>query len=134
MHGVWGIPYGHGERMPNPWGDVCEGDPQRCSIRQEPVRETVVEEAAAAQETTGKSKSRTSQRNETKRGCETTGRKSGTAQENETQTGTEETDVVEEVAEAEKEREIKETLETMEAETAMEKSWKHVLCFWQQRG
>ena len=34
----------------------------------------------------------------------------------------EETDVVEEVAEAEKEREIKETLETMEAEAAVEKS------------
>ena len=48
--------------------------------------------------------------------------KAGTAQENETQTGTEETDVVEEVAEAEKEREIKETLETMEAEAAVEKS------------
>ena len=48
--------------------------------------------------------------------------KAETAQENETQTGTEETDVVEEVAEAEKEREIKETLETMEAEAAVEKS------------
>ena len=48
--------------------------------------------------------------------------KAETAQENETQTGTEETDVVEEVAGAEKEREIKETLETMEAEAAVEKS------------
>lgn len=81
----------NGERMPNPWERVWS-DPQRMQHpEQEPVRETVVEEAAAAQE-------------------------------NETQTGTEETDVVEEVAEAEKEREIKETLETMEAETAMEKS------------
>ena len=81
----------NGERMPNPWERVWS-DPQRMQHpEQEPVRETVVEEAAAAQE-------------------------------NETQTGTEETDVVEEVAEAEKEREIKETLETMEAEAAVEKS------------
>ena len=60
--------------------------------------------------------------NETKEVVKPQEEKAGTAQENETQTGTEETDVVEEVAEAEKEREIKETLETMEAEAAVEKS------------
>ena len=51
-------PYAHsmgihmnGERMPNPWERVWS-DPQRMQHpEQEPVRETVVEEAAAAQET-----------------------------------------------------------------------------------
>jgi hypothetical protein len=46
----------NGERMPNPWERVWS-DPQRMQHpEQEPVRETVVEEAAAAQETAEKAK------------------------------------------------------------------------------
>ena len=46
----------NGERMPNPWERVWS-DPQRMQHpEQEPVRETVVEEAAAAQETAEKQK------------------------------------------------------------------------------
>ena len=112
----------NGERMPNPWERVWS-DPQRMQHpEQEPVRETVVEEAAAAQETAEKAKVELRKENETKEVVKAQEEKAETAQENETQTGTEETDVVEEVAEAEKEREIKETLETMEAEAAVEKS------------
>ena len=108
----------NGERMPNPWERVWS-DPQRM---QHPVRETVVEEAAAAQETAEKAKVELRKENETKEVVKPQEEKAETAQENETQTGTEETDVVEEVTEAEKEREIKVTLETMEAEAAVEKS------------
>lgn len=112
----------NGERMPNPWERVWS-DPQRMQHpEQEPVRETVVEEAAAAQETAEKAKVELRKENETKEVVKPQEEKAETAQENETQTGTEETDVVEEVAEVEKEREIKETLETMEAEAAVEKS------------
>ena len=112
----------NGERMPNPWERVWS-DPQRMQHpEQEPVRETVVEEAAAAQETAEKAKVELRKENETKEVVKPQEEKAETAQENETQTGTEETDVVEEVTEAEKEREIKETLETMEAEAAVEKS------------
>ena len=112
----------NGERMPNPWERVWS-DPQRMQHpEQEPVRETVVEEAAAAQETAEKAKVELRKENETKEVVKPQEEKAETAQENETQTVTEETDVVEEVAEAEKEREIKETLETMEAEAAVEKS------------
>ena len=106
----------NGERMPNPWERVWS-DPQRMQHpEQEPVRETVVEEAAE------KAKVELRKENETKEVVKPQEEKAETAQENETQTGTEETDVVEEVTEAEKEREIKETLETMEAEAAVEKS------------
>ena len=77
---------------------------------------------AAAQETAEKAKVELRKENETKEVVKPQEEKAETAQENETQTGTEETDVVEEVTEAEKEREIKETLETMEAEAAVEKS------------
>ena len=51
---------------------------RECSIRsREPVRETVVEEAAAAQETAEKAKVELRKEKRNKRGCETTGRKSG---------------------------------------------------------
>ena len=111
----------NGERMPNPWERVWS-DPQRMQHpEQEPIRETVVEEAAAAQETAEKAKVELRKENETKEVVKPQEEKAETAPESETQTGTEEIDVVEEVAEAEKEREIKETLETMEAEAAVEK-------------
>ena len=59
---------------------------------------------AAAQETAEKAKVELRKENETKEVVKPQEEKAETAQENETQTGTEETDVVEEVAEAEKER------------------------------
>ena len=91
-------------------------------LRYRDLMQKFLKPAQSAQETAEKAKVELRKENETKEVVKPQEEKAETAQENETQTGTEETDVVEEVTEAEKEREIKETLETMEAEAAVEKS------------
>ena len=95
---------------------------RECSIRSRSRSEKRLWKKLQLHRKPEKAKVELRKENETKEVVKPQEEKAETAQENETQTGTEETDVVEEVTEAEKEREIKETLETMEAEAAMEKS------------